>query len=188
MIAPVTKLKHSSSADSKLLTINGNLRVLGVDPGSSITGYGVIEGDGRKTRLVEYSGIKVASSLSIPDRLLLISTKLEEVITRLRPDACAVEETFFATNVKSALSLGQVRGAVLLTAARNGVPVFDYSPLEIKQALVGYGRAEKHQVQEMVRLLLGLKISPKPLDASDALAAAICHLNTFATRARQGRG
>ncbi|PYP83254.1 MAG: crossover junction endodeoxyribonuclease RuvC [Blastocatellia bacterium AA13] len=101
--------------------------------------------------------------------------------------SCAVEETFFATNVKSALSLGQVRGAVLLTAARNGVPVFDYSPLAIKQALVGYGRAEKHQVQEMVRLLLGLTSSPKPLDASDALAAAICHINTFATRVRQSR-
>ena len=183
----MAKQKIPSSISQKPLTMDGNLRVLGVDPGSATTGYGVIEGDGRKTMLVEYSGIKVSSRLAVPDRLLLISTKLEEVIARLKPDACAVEETFFATNVKSALSLGQVRGAVLLTAARNGVPVFDYSPLEIKQALVGYGRAEKHQVQEMVRLLLGLKNAPKPLDASDALAAAICHLNTFATRARQGR-
>ena len=183
MTATRLKSKTPRAADP---IVDGRLRVLGVDPGSSTTGYGVIEGDGRKNRLIEYAGINVSSRLSVADRLLVISQKLEEVITRLAPHACAVEETFFATNVKSALSLGQVRGAVLLTAARNGVPVFDYSPLEIKQALVGYGRAEKHQVQEMVKILLGLKAAPKPLDASDALAAAICHLNTFSTRARQG--
>jgi crossover junction endodeoxyribonuclease RuvC len=95
-----------------------------------------------------------------------------------------VEEAFYAVNVKSALKLGQVRGAILLSAARAGVEVFEYSPLEIKSALVGYGRAEKHQVQEMVRVLLGLKTPPQPFDASDALAAAICHVNVASTRSR----
>jgi crossover junction endodeoxyribonuclease RuvC len=102
---------------------------------------------------------------------------------RLAPDACAVEETFYAVNVKSALTLGHVRGVVLLAAARAGVEIFEYSPLEIKSALVGYGRAEKKQVQEMVRLLLKLDIPPEPLDASDALAVAICHANTASTKA-----
>jgi crossover junction endodeoxyribonuclease RuvC len=102
----------------------------------------------------------------------------------LKRVACAVEETFYAVNVKSALKLGHVRGAVLLTAARAGVEIFEYSPLAIKSALVGYGRAEKRQVQEMVRILLGLAQSPAPLDASDALAAAICHINTNATTSR----
>jgi crossover junction endodeoxyribonuclease RuvC len=122
--------------------------------------------------------------LSFAQRLLAISRKLEEVIERLSPQACAVEDTFYAVNVKSALKLGQARGAVLVAAARAGVEVFEYSPLEIKSALVGYGRAEKRQVQEMVRVILGIKNVPEPLDASDALAVAICHVNIASTRAR----
>lgn len=160
------------------------LRVLGVDPGSETTGYGVIETQGRQYKLIEYNAIRSPSRFAFAERLLIISQRLEEVIERLRPHACSVEETFYAVNVKSALKLGHVRGVVLLSAARAGVPVFEYSPLEIKSALVGYGRAEKHQVQEMVRLLLGLKEAPEPLDASDALAAAICHVNTASTQAR----
>jgi crossover junction endodeoxyribonuclease RuvC len=171
------------------------LRVLGVDPGSETTGYGVIDSDGRSYELIEYAGIRAPARFSFPERLLIISEKLEEVIERLRPRVCAVEETFFAVNVKSALKLGHVRGVVLVAAVRAGLEVYEYSPLEIKSALVGYGRAEKHQVQEMVRLLLGMKELPQPLDASDALAAAICHVNTASTRARthgkqgpEGRG
>lgn len=160
------------------------MRILGVDPGSNTTGYGVIESDGRRYELIEYAGIRGPRHLSFPERLLAISRKLEEVIERLSPEACAVEDTFYAVNVKSALKLGQARGAVLVAAARAGVEVFEYSPLEIKSALVGYGRAEKHQVQEMVRVLLGLKKAPEPLDASDALAIAICHINVASTRAR----
>ncbi len=160
------------------------VRVMGVDPGSDTTGYGVIESDGRSYRLIEYAGIRAPARFSFPERLLIISQKLEEVMERLRPQACAVEETFYAVNVKSALKLGHVRGVVLVAAVRAGIEVFEYSPLEIKSALVGYGRAEKHQVQEMVRLLLGLKEPPEPLDASDALAVAICHVNTAATRQR----
>jgi crossover junction endodeoxyribonuclease RuvC len=163
-----------------------SLRILGVDPGSEITGYGVIESDGRRYQLLEYAGIRCSSRSSFPRRLLAITEKLEEVIQRLRPEVCAVEETFYAVNVKSALKLGHVRGAVLVAAARMGVEVFEYSPLEVKSALVGYGRAEKHQVQEMVQALLKLSSAPEPLDASDALAVAICHANISSTRARQG--
>jgi crossover junction endodeoxyribonuclease RuvC len=160
------------------------MRVLGVDPGSDTTGYGVIDSDGRNYQLVEYAGIRALRRLSFAERLLGITLKLEEVIERLSPQACAVEDTFYAVNVKSALKLGQARGAVLVAAARAGLEVFEYSPLEIKSALVGYGRAEKQQVQEMVRLLLGMKSVPEPLDASDALAIAICHINIAATKSR----
>lgn len=160
------------------------MRVIGVDPGSETTGYGVIDSDGRHYELVEYAGIRGPKRVSFAVRLLAISRKLEEVIDRLNPQACAVEDTFYAVNVKSALKLGQARGAVLVAAARAGVEVFEYSPLEIKSALVGYGRAEKQQVQEMVRVLLGLKTAPEPLDASDALAIAICHVNIASTKAR----
>jgi crossover junction endodeoxyribonuclease RuvC len=160
------------------------MRIIGVDPGSDTTGYGVIDSDGRHYDLVEYAGIRGPKHLSFGERLLAISRKLEEVIERLSPQACAVEDTFYAVNVKSALKLGQARGAVLVAAARAGVEVFEYSPLEIKSALVGYGRAEKRQVQEMVRVLLGMKNVPEPLDASDALAVAICHVNIASTRAR----
>ena len=162
------------------------VRVMGVDPGSETTGYGVIDSDGRNYELVEYAGIRAPARFTFAERLLIISQKLEEVIERLKPQACAVEETFFAVNVKSALKLGHVRGVALVAAVRAGVEVFEYSPLEVKSALVGYGRAEKQQVQEMVRLLLGLKTPPEPLDASDALAVAICHINVASTRARMG--
>lgn len=170
-----------------LLNAKRAVRVIGVDPGSDTTGYGVIDSDGRHYELVEYAGIRALKHVSFAERLLAISQKLEEVIERLRPQACAVEDTFYAVNVKSALKLGQARGAVLVAAARSGVEVFEYSPLEIKSALVGYGRAEKKQVQEMVRVLLGLKEAPEPLDASDALAIAICHVNVASTRARLTR-
>lgn len=160
------------------------MRVIGVDPGSATTGYGVIDSDGRTYKVIEYAGIRSPLRVTFAERLLAISRKLEEVIARLAPDACAVEDTFYAANVKSALKLGQARGAVLIAAARAGVEVFEYSPLEIKSALVGYGRAEKKQVQEMVRVLLKMTSAPEPLDASDALAIAICHVNCASTRAR----
>jgi crossover junction endodeoxyribonuclease RuvC len=160
------------------------LRVMGVDPGLETTGYGVVESDGRNYKMIEYAGIRAPARFAFAERLFIITQKLEEVMERLRPQACAVEDTFYAVNVKSALKLGHVRGVAIVAAVRLGIEVYEYSPLEIKSALVGYGRAEKHQVQEMVRLLLSLKDPPEPLDASDALAVAICHINTASTRAR----
>ena len=183
----MTSKSRDRAAERPLLNAKRAVRVIGVDPGSDTTGYGVIDSDGRRYELVEYAGIRSPKRVSFAERLLAISQKLEEVIERLKPQACAVEDTFYAVNVKSALKLGQARGAVLVAAARSGVEVFEYSPLEIKSALVGYGRAEKTQVQEMVRVLLGLKTAPEPLDASDALAIAICHINIASTRARLAR-
>src|SRR5918994_7174762 len=153
------------------------MRVIGIDPGSQRTGWGVIEGDGRRYSLVAYGSIRAASSLKFSTRLLKMCNGLEEVIAEHRPDACALEEAFLATNVKVSMKLGQVRGVVLLLAERAGLEISEYSPRLIKQTVVGYGNAEKHQVQEMVRLLLTLKSVPTPHDAADALAVAICHFH-----------
>ncbi|MEW6128205.1 MAG: crossover junction endodeoxyribonuclease RuvC [Acidobacteriota bacterium] len=176
------KLSIVSQASVSDVITGRALRVIGIDPGSNTTGYGVIDSDGRRYELVEYAGIRAPSRFTFAERLLIIAQKLEEVFERLRPHACAVEDTFYAVNVKSAIKLGHVRGAILLTAARAGVEIYEYTPLAIKSALVGYGRAEKQQVQEMVRLLLKLKELPEPLDASDALGIAICHINNAMTK------
>ncbi|MGB7925762.1 MAG: crossover junction endodeoxyribonuclease RuvC [Pyrinomonadaceae bacterium] len=160
------------------------MRVLGIDPGSETTGWGIVEGDGRRYRLIEYGTVKAPPRERFPARLLKISDGVEAVIARHQPDACAVEEAFFATNVKTALKLGQVRGVVLLAAERASLNIFEYSPRLIKQTVVGYGNAEKHQVQEMVRVLLSLASVPSPHDAADALAIAICHFHHAGTQSR----
>ena len=160
------------------------MRVLGIDPGSETTGWGVVEGDGRRYRLVEYGTVKASPRERFAARLLKISEGVEEVIARHKPDACAVEEAFYATNVKVALKLGQVRGVVLLAAERARVEISEYSPRLVKQVVVGYGNAEKHQVQEMVRVLLSLTKIPEPHDAADALALAICHFHHAGTQQR----
>jgi len=153
------------------------MRVLGIDPGSEITGWGVIDGDDRRYRLLEYGSIKSSSSLRFSARLLIISTGIEEVIARHCPDACAIEDGFLATNVKVTLKLGQVRGVAMVAAERAALAIHEYSPRLVKQTVVGYGNAEKHQVQEMVRVLLSLSTAPQPQDAADALAVAICHFH-----------
>ena len=153
------------------------MRVLGIDPGSQTTGWGVVEGDGRRYSLVAFGSIRASSSQRFSTRLLKMCTGLEEVIAKHRPDACSIEDAFLATNVKVSMKLGQVRGVVLLVAERAGLEIHEYSPRSIKQTIVGYGSAEKHQVQEMVRLLLKLRSVPSPHDAADALAAAICHFH-----------
>lgn len=162
------------------------MRVLGIDPGSEVTGWGVVEGDaaGLKYQLVEFGALKVRSSQSFAARLLQISRGLEEVINRLKPDACAIEEAFYATNPKVTLKLGQVRGVALLAAEAASLQIGEYSPRLIKQTVAGYGNAEKHQVQEMVRVLLSLKSVPEPNDAADALAVAICHFHHAGIRQR----
>ena len=186
MRPPALNQRRSGVTGSLGKTDAARIRILGVDPGTQTTGYGVIDSDGRHYSLIECAGIRVSPGLNFAERLLTISQRLEEVIARLTPQVCAVEETFYALNVQSALKLGHVRGAILVCAARAGLQVFEYSPLEIKSALVGYGRAEKHQVQVMVRVLLGLEQAPAPQDASDALAAAICHVNVASTHSRMG--
>ena len=161
--------------------------VLGIDPGSETTGWGVVEGDARRCKLVEFGTVKASARLSFAARLLKISDGVEAVIGRFRPEACAVEQAFYAVNVQTAIKLGQVRGVILVAAERAGVEIAEYAPRLVKQTVVGYGGAEKQQVQEMVRVLLAMKEVPQPHDAADALAIAITHLHhtTPAGRAAQ---
>ncbi|HXV63728.1 MAG TPA: crossover junction endodeoxyribonuclease RuvC [Vicinamibacteria bacterium] len=151
------------------------MRILGIDPGSQVTGYGAIDSDGAEHRLVEHGVIRTRSGLRFPEKLRVVHDRLVEVVERARPDQVVVEDLFYASNVKSALRLGHVRGVVILAAVVRGLPVAEYAPLEVKQAVVGYGRADKWQVQKMVATLLNLESPPEPHDAADALAVAICH-------------
>jgi len=153
------------------------VRVLGIDPGSETTGWGVVEGDARRYAAVDFGTVKANPRERFAARLLKISLGVEALIEKFRPDVCAVEEAFFAVNPKTALKLGHVRGVVLLAAERAGVELAEYAPRLIKQTVVGYGAAEKQQVQEMMRVLLKLKTVPTPHDASDALAVAVTHLH-----------
>jgi crossover junction endodeoxyribonuclease RuvC len=151
------------------------MRILGIDPGSGSTGYGMIDTDGSHHRAILYGAIKTNPKKPFHERLLKIHTDLNDILLRQKADVMAIEEVFHATNVQSALRLGHARGIALLVAAQKSLEVYEYSPLEIKSAVVGYGRAEKTQVQTMVRLILNLPETPSPHDAADALAIAICH-------------
>jgi crossover junction endodeoxyribonuclease RuvC len=163
------------------------MRVLGIDCGTEYTGYGVVELlDDERLVCIVCGAIKVSPRDPMPMRLSRISIGLQELICEHRPDRVAIEDVFYAVNVKSALKLGQVRGVAMLAAATAGLEVAEYSPLSIKSAVVGYGKAEKHQVQQMVTRLLNLDQVPASPDAADALAIAICHLHTAATKERQG--
>lgn len=153
------------------------MKVLGIDPGSQTLGWGIVEGSGLKYQGVAYGTVKSSPRQSFSKRLLKIYNGIEEVIERFQPDVVSVEEAFYANNVKVALKLGQVRGVILLLGEKSGLEIAEYSPRLIKQTVVGYGNAEKHQVQEMVRLLLKLRKNPEPHDAADALAIAICHFH-----------
>ncbi|HKO98182.1 MAG TPA: crossover junction endodeoxyribonuclease RuvC [Pyrinomonadaceae bacterium] len=160
------------------------MRILGIDPGSETTGWGIIEGDGPRYHLLECGVIRAVPGQKFPGRLLKIANALEEIIQRHSPQACAIEDGFLATNVKVTLKLGQVRGVAMLIAERAGIEVHEYSPRLVKQTVVGHGNAEKFQVQQMVKTLLSLANVPEPHDAADALAVAICHFNhaSFANR------
>jgi crossover junction endodeoxyribonuclease RuvC len=166
--------------------------VLGLDPGIAITGYGLVEEspEGDLT-CVEYGTIKTSAKQPTPDRLVSIDRELGALIDRFKPDVAAVEELFFCRNVTTALIVGQARGVAILSAARAGVPIREYKPMEVKQAVTGYGRAPKAQVQEMVRLLLNLDHVPQPDDAADAVAVAVCHVHNVrleSVLAEQGQG
>ena len=155
------------------------MRIFGIDPGSERTGYGCVETNGSRQRIVSSGTISSPLGSSFPDKLLKIHSRLAAVLAECRPDCVAIENLFHAANVRSALKLGHARGVAMLAAVEAGLPVVEYTPAEIKRAVVGYGRAEKHQVQQMVKVLLGLRTLPSPHDAADALAVAICHIHSM---------
>jgi crossover junction endodeoxyribonuclease RuvC len=153
------------------------MRIFGIDPGSERTGYGCVDSDGRRHRLLVFGALSAPPASAFPDRLRYIHEGLTRLLAEQRPDCVAIENIFYARNVRSALRLGHARGVALLAAAAAGVSIAEYTPAEIKRAVVGFGRAEKPQVGQMVKLLLGLDAAPTPHDAADAIAVAICHIH-----------
>ena len=151
--------------------------VLGVDPGTAILGYGLVRQEGSALRAVDYGVLTTPAGLALAERLCMLYAGLNQLLARHRPDAASVEQLFFTKNVKTALAVGHARGVTLLALANAGLPIHEYTPLQVKQAVLGRGRGDKLQMQTMVRMLLGLPGIPQPDDAADALAIAICHLN-----------
>lgn len=154
------------------------MMILGIDPGTAITGFGLVAKEGNHLKQIAFGAIRTSPEIGMPLRLKKIHQELRLIIEKYRPEVIAVEQLFFNKNVRTALAVGQARGVVLLTGAEAGLEIIEYTPLQVKTAVVGYGRAEKAQVQEMVRMLLCLREIPKPDDAADALAIAICHAHS----------
>ena len=151
------------------------MRILGIDPGYATIGFGLIEGERAQYRMVTYGAITTPAGLPLSKRLYQIDRDMEELIGQLKPDVISVEELFFNTNITTGIAVAHGRGIILCTAEKSGVPLYEYTPMQVKQAVVGYGLAEKRQVMDMVKRLLKLKAVPRPDDAADALAIAICH-------------
>lgn len=151
------------------------MRILGIDPGYAILGYGILDKIGNKFQVVTYGSITTDSKMEMPDRLKVLYDELTEIIKRYEPEEAAIEELFFNNNAKTVILVGEARGVAVLACAKAGLAISEYTPLQIKQALVGYGRADKKQVQAMVKAILNLDEVPKPDDTADAVAAAICH-------------
>lgn len=149
--------------------------VLGIDPGYAIVGFGLVESAGARQRLVSCGAINTSAGLALPTRLLQIANDLEELIGQFKPEVMAIEELFFNQNVTTGIGVAQARGVIVMTAEKLGVPIAEYNPSQVKQAVVGYGKAEKRQVMDMTKRLLGLSAVPKPDDAADAVAIALCH-------------
>ncbi len=162
------------------------MRILGIDPGFAIVGCGVIDYVGNKFSVVHYSAVTTKAGGKLEDRLKSIYDGVCDMIDTYKPECIAVEELFFNTNAKTAIQVGQARGVILLAAVNKGVEVYEYTPLQVKQAVVGYGRAEKLQVQQMVKSILNLKEIPKPDDVADGLALAICHAHSYKMGALAG--
>lgn len=160
--------------------------ILGIDCGSQVTGYGVIESEGRVQRSVGYGAIRVPKGRDLAERLRIIADGIDEVVERFGPVEAAVEDVFHHLNARSSLVLAHVRGAALLSVARAGLPVATYAPSQVKMSVVGYGNADKQQVRQMVSVLLGVREEVKPLDISDALAVAYCHANLRDAASRGG--
>lgn len=163
--------------------LNGSvegLRILGIDPGIAIVGFGFIDKQGHKLVPVQYGCIRTEAHTEDAERLKLVYEAAVQLIEKYKPDAVAIEKLFFNRNVTTALTVGQARGVLMLAAVQHGLPIAEYTPLQVKQAIVGYGKAEKKQVQEMVKMFLHLSAVPKPDDVADALAVAICHAHSSA--------
>jgi crossover junction endodeoxyribonuclease RuvC len=152
------------------------MRTIGIDPGTAIMGWGIIDEAGGTPNLVEYGVLKTPAGMAAPERLVLLYDGLQALLLKHRPEAAAVEELFFGKNVNTAIGVGQARGVALLALAQAGIPIYEYKPVAVKQAVSGYGGADKKQMQEMVKLTLRLQDIPKPDDAADAVAIAICHV------------
>ena len=161
------------------------MRILGIDPGYATIGFGLIEGERAQYRMVTYGAITTPAGLPLSKRLYQIDRDMEELIGQLKPDVISVEELFFNTNITTGIAVAHGRGVILLAAEKLGVPVFEYTPMQIKQAVVGYGLADKHQVMDMTRRLLKLKSIPRPDDAADALAIAMCRARSATSLLRQ---
>ena len=154
------------------------MRILGIDPGYAIVGVGTIDYEGNHFKTVEYGAVTTEAGEDMFDRLKNIYDQICLLIDRVKPDAVAIEELFFYNNQKTAINVAQARGVLVLAAKNKGIPVYEYTPLQVKQAVVGYGRAEKSQVQQMTKTILGLTEIPKPDDTADALAIAVCHAHS----------
>lgn len=159
--------------------------ILGIDPGYAIVGWGVVEYNGSKFKTLGYGAIETPAHTPTEDRLLMIYQGLEQIIKKYHPEQMAVEELFFNTNITTGIKVAEARGVILMCAKKLGVSVFEYTPLQVKQAVAGYGRAEKKQVITMVTMMLGLQAPPKPDDTADALAIAVCHAHSGASRLAQ---
>lgn len=152
--------------------------ILGIDPGIAILGFGLVKYEANRFTVIDYGAITTDSGIPMSSRLTIIYNGLINIIEKYKPDAYAVEELFFNKNIKTALTVGHARGVAVLAGSKSGVQVYEYTPLQVKQALVGYGRADKNQIQQMVKVILNLREIPKPDDVADALAVAICHGNS----------
>ena len=161
------------------------MRILGIDPGIAIVGFGLIESDRGAMRMLQYGAVTTEGGLPLATRLVQIEDDMRALIQQLRPDEIAIEELFFSKNITTGIAVAHGRGVVLCTAERLGVPIFEYTPMQVKQAVVGYGLAEKRQVMDMTKRLLKLKAVPKPDDAADALAIAICHARSATSLLRR---
>lgn len=151
------------------------MRILGIDPGVAIVGFGVVDHEKGQSKMVQYGAINTQAGLPLATRLVQIESDLKQLIDHFQPDEISIEELFFSKNITTGIAVAHARGVILCTAEKCGIPIYEYTPMQVKQAVVGYGLAEKHQVMDMVRRLLKLKAIPKPDDAADALAIALCH-------------
>lgn len=154
------------------------LTILGIDPGIADTGYGIITFENNKIIPIDYGSITTDKKINLAKRLEKLETDLKKIIKKYQPDIIGIEQLFFCNNAKTIISVGQARGVIMLTAAKNNLPIKEFTPLQVKQGVTGYGKADKKQIQQMIKIILGLKEIPKPDDAADALAIAICAINT----------